>query len=136
MRADSSAASIMEGGLRGGGYGPTLNFPTIFPSHSLAAAAAAAAAAAPTAAATGAPLAYIPAAAASATRLTTRSTFRILMMLDMAVAHDLQCAVCEWYRSRSSSLVVCIGGSLSSNPAGHAGCPPAISEIQRRNATT
>ena len=61
MRADSSAASIMEGGSRGGGYGPTLNFPTIFPSHSLTAAAAAAAAAAPTATATGAPLAYIPA---------------------------------------------------------------------------
>ena len=54
------------------------------------------------------------------------------MMLDMAVAHDLQCAVCEWYRSRSS-LPGCLhrGKSLFQPggprgvPSGHLGDPAA-----------
>ena len=42
MRACSSAASIMDGGLLGGGYGPTRILPTTPPSHSLTPAIAAA----------------------------------------------------------------------------------------------
>ena len=47
MRACSSAASIMDGGLLGGGYGPTRILPTTPPSHSLTPAIAAAATAKP-----------------------------------------------------------------------------------------
>ena len=57
----------------------------------------------------GAARANVPAAAASATNATTRSALRIFVRFDRATAHDLQCSVCEWKRSRICSLVVSCG---------------------------
>ena len=87
----SSADSIIDGGLLGGGYGPTRILPTTPPSHSLTPAMAAATTANPMDSfGEAAPMrANAVAAAASATMLATLSTFRSMVMFLSATEHDL-----------------------------------------------
>ena len=126
----------MDGGLRGGGYGPTFIFCTSPPMNSRAAAVAAASTASATTSLVGAALANAAAADASTTSDTTRSALRAFVRFAIATEHDLQFTVCAKYRSSSSSLVAVRGGRASAIPSGHAGEPPAMSTIQRRNAAT
>ena len=95
----------MDGGLRGGGYGPTFIFCTSPPMNSRAAAVAAASTASATTSLVGAALANAAAADASATSDTTRSALRALVRFASATEHDLQFTVCAKYRSSSSSFV-------------------------------
>ena len=138
MRACSSADSIIDGGLLGGGYGPTRILPTTPPSHSLAPAMAAATTANPMDSfGEAAPMrANAVAAAASATMLATLSTFRSMVMFLSATEHDLHDAV--WALNLSSRIVLLFscGGNWFSIPEGHAGWPPAISTIHFRKAPT
>ena len=86
----------MDGGRRGGGYGPTFIFCAKAPSFSRARAAAADNAESMTVHLGGMDRENVATAAAIATNVSTLSALRALSMLARALAHDLQFIVCEW----------------------------------------
>ena len=86
----------MDGGLRGGGYGPIFIFAANAPSFSRTKAHAADSTDKAIVYFNGTARAKVATAAARATKVSTRSAFRALPIFAKAPAHDLQLIVCEW----------------------------------------